>query len=331
MNPLASFFTNSLLRPLEIREVIVRSKQRISILRDDRLAFGIGTKFRKFFGIHSEMESKGIRTVILQGELHSNLVASFSLLFRIFGYHVRTIAYSRDPKRISMNAQIVKKNSHVLETFQSRSDWKAALLELKKNFSENPEADENRYRMKYKNSFQDPNSSFEAVALIPEYGFGLEASQGLNSLWEQIPILEFDHLAIDIGSGLTWLSARNFFRDRIPVSGVSVGLDKKKMIPWLREKQEELNFSGFEIDEESIWASEDGNGFGSASANILEFNHIFYRKHSVPIEPIYSGKSLYSIRKKMERSEISGRILYLHQGGLWNFLDSFLPLKEEKV
>lgn len=273
------------------------------------------------------LERKGIRDVILQGELHSNLVASFSLLFRIFGYRVRTISYSRDPKRITLNSQIVKENSQSLEIFQSRSAWKSALFELKKKLAEIPESKANRYRMMDENSDKNSDSYFESVALIPEYGFALEASQSLNSLWKQIPIFEFDHLVVDLGSGLTWLSAKNFFRDKISVSGVSVGLDRKKMIPWLKEKRVELSLSGFEIDEESIWTSEDRNGFGSSNASLLEFNHIFYRKHSIPIEPIYSGKSLYSLQKKMERLEVSGTILYLHQGGLWNFLDYFLSSK----
>ncbi|MBM9499406.1 1-aminocyclopropane-1-carboxylate deaminase [Leptospira sp. 201903071] len=319
-----------LTRPSEIQEVVLPSKQRITILRDDRLAFGIGTKFRKFFGIHSELEKKGIRGVILQGELHSNLLASFSFLFRVFGYRVRTYSYSRDPKRLTFNSRIVKNYSHTLDVIHSRSLWKEGLLRQKSRRGDvfELEGSGNRFFDSDSSATESPDSFFVPDVLIPEYGFGPEAAQGLNSFWKQIPISDFDHLVVDLGSGLTWLSAKNFFGESIPIRGVSIGLPKSKMVSWLREKKMELQFSGFEIDEDFIWESENVSGFGSKNKDIFHFCNLFYSDYSIPLEPIYSGKTLFSIQKRMERSEISGRVLYLHQGGLWNFLDSFLPRKK---
>ncbi|WP_232380595.1 1-aminocyclopropane-1-carboxylate deaminase [Leptospira ainlahdjerensis] len=332
MNPLAAFLSSSLERPLEFQEVLLCSKQKVTILRDDRLAFGIGTKFRKFFGIHSDLENKGIHEVILQGELHSNLLASFSFLFRVFGYRVNTYSYSRDPKKVTFNSRIVKINSHTLKVFPSRFQWKEGFIDQKSNVAKVFEFEEGG-NLSLDSDFStigDPDSSFKSHVLIPEYGFGPEAVPGLTSLWKQIPISNFNHLVIDIGSGLTWLAAKNFFGDTIPVHGVSIGLEKSKMIPWLQRKRRELKFSGFEIGQDSIWESEVKAGFGSSSPDLFGFCNSFFDNNSIPIEPIYSGKTLYTIRKRMEGAGISGKILYLHQGGLWNFLDSFLPRIQEK-
>ncbi|EMN32034.1 hypothetical protein LEP1GSC116_3209 [Leptospira interrogans serovar Icterohaemorrhagiae str. Verdun HP] len=44
------------------------------------------------------------------------------------------------------------------------------------------------------------------------------------------------------------------------------------------------------------------------------------------MEPIYSGKSLYVIESLIQGDQWKGHTLYLHQGGLWNFLDHFMNI-----
>ncbi|AXR61608.1 hypothetical protein [Leptospira mayottensis] len=307
MHSLQVYF-QSRLSPIYIQTVFKIQENELSILRDDRLAFGMGTKFRKFLGIHFALEKENIRSVVLQGELHSNALAAFSFLFCNFGYQVRTICYARDQNKTSANSIFVRRNSHFLKEYNSRSEWRKKVFEI-----ESEAVDE----------FEMIKNTDENEVLIPEYGFCRDALDGLDSLWEQIPIERYDRLVIDLGSGATWLSANRFFQSRTDVAGVSIGLPKAKIISWLKEKQTSLNLSRIPIEEQKILESKEIRGFGSVDSSILEFCNSFYLQFGIPVEPIYSGKSLYTIQNKMDCGELTGRTLYIHQGGLWNFLDSF--------
>nr|WP_230458280.1 1-aminocyclopropane-1-carboxylate deaminase [Leptospira weilii] len=321
-----------------IQPIVSNFQTELSILRDDRLAFGMGTKFRKFSGIHSALEKKNVRSVILQGELHGNALAAFAFLFRNFGYHVHTICYTRDPNRSGANSIFVKRNSHFIQVYNSRSEWKNAVGRISSNaksggvssqefLNAESEIANEREVCAYIVPIDDLKNTNADVSLIPEYGLSRTALNGLDSLWKQIPTEKYDRLVLDIGSGLTWLSAKLFFQNRMDVVGVCVGLPKKKMIDWLKEKQNCLGFETFSIEDSAVFESEFVGGFGSTNLNILEYCNSFYLRHKIPIEPIYSGRTLYTIEQKMASGEWKGKTLYLHQGGLWNFLDS-LPLSK---
>ncbi|TGM04666.1 1-aminocyclopropane-1-carboxylate deaminase [Leptospira barantonii] len=289
---------------------------------------GIGTKSRKFFGIHSELKRRGTDNVILQGELHGNALAAFAFLFRSFGYQVRSIAYARDKSRTTPNSVLVRENSHSLTTYSSRFDWKRAVQEAdalsfrNSNMIQNSNLQEpNLQKDNRKNSniqeFEYSNGKIWGI--IPEFGFCHSAAFGLDSLWKQIPIENYDRLVLDLGSGLTWLSALNFFQNRILISGISIGLSKKKMIPWLNDKKSILGLETLQIDPDCIYEPEDDFGFGSLNPEILEYCKTFEKKHTIQIEPIYSGQTLKTIEALIANGSWKGRILYIHQGGLLNF------------
>ncbi|WP_231384537.1 1-aminocyclopropane-1-carboxylate deaminase [Leptospira alstonii] len=305
-----------------MQPIVFNSQAELSMVRDDRLAFGMGTKFRKFLGIHFALEKRNILNVILQGESHSNALAAFAFLFQNFGYHVHTFCYSRDRNRSSANSIFVKRNSYSIQEYDSRSKWKNAIERI--SIDAKPETTSSQRFLKVKTTHSD----VEGV-LIPEYGLSRAALDGLDSLWKQIPVEKYDRLVLDIGSGASWLGANRFFQNRIEVVGVSVGLPKKKMVDWLRKKSDSLNLKTMIIDENQILESTIGGGFGSRNMQILEYCKSFYEKYKIPIEPIYSGKSLYTIQNKMDRGELTGRTLYIHQGGLWNFLDVLIARQEE--
>lgn len=336
MNSLQKFLLSS----GNIQIVSLETHTKLSILRDDRLALGMGTKFRKFFGIHSALQVQNVKKVVLQGELHSNALAAFCFLFHNFGYEVRSIAYTRDPKRVSANSIFVKWNSHKLEIFPSRGEWKKKiqilsefLPDLQYTFSKTDAATSQNARtdsiLKHDRiplniqKIIEKDIIFGSI-LIPEYGMSLEAAEGLNSLWRQIQVSEYDRLVLDLGSGLTFLSAKKYFGNSIPIYGVNIGLPKKKMLNWLERKRNSLGFSKVEIEVEEILEISNLGGFGSKNSIILKYCNSFYEKYKIPLEPIYSGRSLYTIESLIQSGLWKGRTLYLHQGGLWNFLDHFI-------
>ncbi|UML83444.1 1-aminocyclopropane-1-carboxylate deaminase [Leptospira interrogans] len=313
MNLLQKF----ILSPGNIQIVSLDTQAKLSILRDDRLAFGMGTKFRKFLGIHSKLQVQNVKKVVLQGELHSNALAAFCFLFYNFGYQIRSIAYTRDPKRVTANSIFVKWNSHELEIVSSRDEWKKKIQIL------------SEFLPGLQDVFSKTDIKKDIIfrpILIPEYGMSLNAAEGLNSLWSQIQISEYDRLVVDLGSGLTFLSAKKYFGNSIPIYGVNIGFPKKKMLDWLEQKKSLLGFSEVKIEVEKILEISNLGGFGSKNGIILEYCNSFYRKNKIPLEPIYSGKSLYVIESLIQGDQWKGHTLYLHQGGLWNFLDHFMNI-----
>ncbi|TGL76324.1 1-aminocyclopropane-1-carboxylate deaminase [Leptospira yasudae] len=307
----------------------------VSVLRDDRLAFGIGTKFRKFLGIHSALRLKSIRSVFLQGELHSNALGAFAFLFRRFGYEVRSIAYARDPKRASANSILTTRHSHSLELFSSRTDWMQRILRLPEKTSAvtldsfgfaNSALDKSVFcKIDPIQEEGSPNPERSESVLIPEYGLCRAALEGLDSLWEKIPISEYDRIVVDIGSGSAYLSALRFFEDRIPFYGVAIGLPKSKLLFWLEEKKKLLGLEWLRIADGRILEPVGNGGFGAHYIQNLEYSKSFYQRTGIPVEPIYSARTLAVTEMRIRSGEWSGRTLYIHQGGLLNFLD---PLTE---
>lgn len=238
-------------------------------------------------------------------------------MFRVFGYKIRSISYSRNPSKVTANSVLVKRNSHDSEIFSSRKEWKERIENLAESVSDS-EADV--FLTIRASSVKNHES--ESV-LIPEYGMNRTASDGLDSLWSQIQISEYDRLVLDVGTGLSWLSANSYFGNAIPIYGVSIGLSKTKMFSWLEEKRKTFGFKNYATEEAKILEAPIPSGFGSENPQILEYSKSFYNKYGIPLEPIYSGNSLYAIERKIDSGEWKGRTLYLHQGGLLNFLDQF--------
>ncbi|WP_246813530.1 1-aminocyclopropane-1-carboxylate deaminase [Leptospira gomenensis] len=286
---------------------------------------------RKFLGIHASLRSQSIRSVLLQGELHSNALAAFAFLFRNFGYRVRSIGYTRDPKRNSANSILTKRHSHSSEQLSSRAEWKQKILRFSeetsvvtldsKRFTDHTFVKDGIVKIGPVSAqeFRDPD--FSESVLIPEYGLCRAALEGIDSLWEKIQISEFDRIVIDVGSGLTYLSALRFFQKRIPIYGVAIGLPKSKLLSWLDEQKKNLGLESLRIADDRILETEGGFGFGGNKIQILEYSKSFYRRTGIPVEPIYSARTLALTEARIQSGEWNGRTLYIHQGGLLNFLE----------
>ncbi|WP_225913574.1 1-aminocyclopropane-1-carboxylate deaminase [Leptospira yasudae] len=322
--------------PIQIQNVPFPANAQtvVSVLRDDRLAFGIGTKFRKFLGIHSALRLSNVRSVLIQGEFHSNALGAFAFLFRSFGYQVRSIAYARDPKRVSANSILTTRHSHSFELFSSRTEWMQRILPLPEKTSAatldslcfaNSALDKSVFcKIDPIQEEVSPYPERSESVLIPEYGLCRAAWEGLDSLWEKIPISEYDRIVLDIGSGSAYLSALRFFKDRIPVYGVAIGLPKWKLLSWLEEKKKLLGLEWLRIADERILEPVGDVGFGVHYIQNIEYSKSFYQRTGIPLEPIYSARTLATVETKVRSGEWSGRTLYVHQGGLLNFLDPFI-------
>lgn len=266
------------------------------IKREDRIFFSQGTKIRKLLGIYKSLESKfrsgEIRKVILQGNLHSNAVLAGSLFFRFVEVPTKILGYSRDPKLISP-ASIISKRFSELELYPTRKEWERIVEDT-------------------------TNSLPSSQILIPEYLFTPEALQGLASLWNEIDPTRYDRIVLDVGSGLTWISA--ILWGKLPVTGICLGIQKEKFLPWMRSNLSSLRLSNVNLPLETlIDPKEKGKAdfsYGKKGNIWLERSKEYQRRFGIYLEPIYAAKSIRIIESMMENRELEGRILYIYQGGI---------------
>ena len=75
-------------------------------------------------------------------------------------------------------------------------------------------------------------------------------------------------------------------------------------------------------------------GYGIYDEEILDCIRRQFRKNSLPLDPVYTGKAFLGMEKYLEEQEITGKnILFLHTGGTPLFYDCLYAgkLKQEGI
>lgn len=311
------------------------------MVRDDLLPFGFGTKWRKVMGILSYLHSNQIPKVLLWGAIHGNYLASFTTILRQFGISVETITYSKDPNLRTYNERLVQSHSETVRCYANRKIAEAEFLETSKHFQ---------------------------GLCLPEFGLHPNLTIGLTSFWLELqaemnrtnhPILERESkapdanvktdppiLIMEIGSGVSFLSAFEFFFDsQIQVLGVMVGEPKKTWLSKVEGIQSKLGMKIRPIPEKQILEMDRHNLDSKASANGTRFGkrkpfhnqwiQNFYETYEILLEPIYSANTVLSLTKwasrenpnlSIAKESLNSQtpIFYLHQGGQIQHLDLVL-------
>ncbi|TGM86579.1 1-aminocyclopropane-1-carboxylate deaminase [Leptospira licerasiae] len=289
---------DSVLRPRRTRveSVLKVHSSELFIKREDRIFFSQGTKIRKLQGIYNSLESKfragEIQKVILQGNLHSNAILAGSLFFRFVEVPTKILGYSRDPGLITP-ASIISKRFSELELYPTRKEWEKAV--------------EDTTKFPLSNEF-----------LVPEYLFTSSALEGLSSLWEEIDTTQYDRIVLDVGSGLTWISA--ILWGKLPVTGICLGIQKQKFLPWLGAHISSLRLPQMDFYSENLIDPkeklEGDFSYGKKGKFWLERSKEYQKRFGLYLEPIYAAKSIRIIEYMMNQRELEGRILYIYQGGI---------------
>ena len=67
--------------------------------------------------------------------------------------------------------------------------------------------------------------------------------------------------------------------------------------------------------------------FGSTNNELNTWIQKIYSEKKIPLEPVYSGKSLFSLIPFLKKNKLIGKGIYIHQGGLLNSVDKFMTLQ----
>lgn len=353
--------------PIQISEVPGFATSTLQFIREDKLPFGFGTKWRKAIGIIQFLKENHIPRVLLWGAIHGNYLASFTTIFRRSGFLVDVVAYTRDPNLHSYNERLVRGHSHTLVCYTNRKSAYEVWLEKEKKYS--------------------------GLAL-PEFGIHPGQKYGLISFWMELEKkikdslnsfsffpTSFDfnsHKAIirmEIGSGATFLSAFDYFYESpILVQGVMVGETKETWIQKTEDLQKQLGLKTVPIPNELILEipketnpsqiqmhlgntkskNQSKVSYGKQTKSQRQWIYDFYRNTNILLEPIYSGMTVKPLLRELNEMQITTMskplptpseslpshknpnisrepvpIFYLHQGGQIQHLDLILE-KDQK-
>ncbi|EQA37802.1 hypothetical protein LEP1GSC047_4382 [Leptospira inadai serovar Lyme str. 10] len=291
------------------------NKSEIFVKREDRLFFSQGTKIRKLLGIYRTLapyfRSGKFQTVVLQGNLHSNAILAGILFFRWLGIPTKVIGYSRN-LQLQSPASILAGRFSEIVIYPTRREWEHHMQELLGDTGGGIAIQFDRID----GGVEVPTSARQI--LLPEYLFCQNALDGLAPLWDEIDPNEFDGIMLDVGSGITWLSALEW--NRLPVFGVTLGLPKRKMQVWLESRRASLHLKHLAIPYDSLIEPKAelplvSFSFGETERWNDKANQL-WKKTGIYFEPVYACKTLSVLESMVLAGKIEGRILYVYQGGI---------------
>ena len=277
--------------PTPIQFVKKINKTQFFIKRDDTLdKFSFGTKIRKFDGLYQYLKNQDFSSVLLFGNLHSNYLAAFSYLFLKYKIPFVVFAYSKDINLKTFNSSFVEKS---LKLFKFNS-YKKMCFEMEFFLNKN-----------------------QRIIKIPEYSLHYSSLKGLDSLSEEIfsfPIF-FHQIFVDVGSGLTYLALYKKFKER--VKGICIGSNKTILHQQLKKYANQFSIV---LEHPNLISCQILPKFGKVNQKLISYSNDYFQSTNIPIEPVYSAKSIYTIEEILKQNKCKQNILYIHQGGIYNFL-----------
>ena len=153
--------------------------------------------------------------------------------------------------------------------------------------------------------------------LIPEGGTNMLAVKGCVEFAQtQIADLAFDHLFVAVGTGGTIAGLICGLRDTKNIVGVAV----LKNGEFLRDDVRKLteDFSGHAHSRWSILTQYHHGGYARSSQKLLRFISEMNETYHLPLDHVYTGKTLWAVFREIESGAIrrGDTVLMLHTGGL---------------
>jgi 1-aminocyclopropane-1-carboxylate deaminase len=146
---------------------------------------------------------------------------------------------------------------------------------------------------------------------LPEGGSGLLALSGVREMVDEIDIA-YDIICVPCGTGATLAGIVN----AVPSTVAVLGFAALKNAGFLRADVELLlscSSKNWEINLDYHFG-----GFASVNEELMRFIKNFEEKHTIPLEPVYTGKMLYGLYDLIKKQQIKSgqRIIAVHTGGL---------------
>ncbi|MBF8965408.1 1-aminocyclopropane-1-carboxylate deaminase/D-cysteine desulfhydrase [Pontibacter sp. FD36] len=252
-----------------------------------------GNKWRKLKYNLKEAKRLLHNTLLTFGGAYSNHIAAVAAAGQEFGF--KTIGIIRGEEHLPLNptltfAQAAGMELHYIsrEAYRQKSD-PLYLTQLAEQF-------DNPY-------------------IIPEGGTNALAVKGCTEIVSDISI-DYDYICCASGTGGT-------------LAGIIAGLKGEKQVlgypalkggDFLKEEIEQLikSYSGQHYDNWQLINDYHFGGYAKVRPELLDFIRDFQQEHSLPLEPVYTGKMFYGLIDLIQKGYFpkGSRIVVVHTGGL---------------
>ena len=148
--------------------------------------------------------------------------------------------------------------------------------------------------------------------IIPEGGANAYARLGFRDMMQEISDLEsYDFIFVAAGTGSTASGIIEYAKANNKVKVINVL--KNASLGRSIDTDLENSVCSWEVIEEYHFG-----GFAKVTPALREFNHWFFNKYGIPLDPVYNAKAMYALIDMLRHGDLgaNNRILYIHTGGL---------------
>ncbi len=182
-----------------------------------------------------------------------------------------------------------------------------------------------------------PKVASEDEILIPMGGEGESGLLGTSEMVSELPFAP-DYLMTSIGTATTLtgmaIGVANLGWSSTRILGVSALKGASYLKPTVEnflnsQLSSELAKSTFEqID---WWNDDHLGGFGKITPELIRFINQFYTETGIPLDPIYTGKSMWALSKKWKEIPREATLVFWHTGGLFGGMGVQKALKSQSL
>lgn len=297
LRALESCFARSILTPINDPALSGRQLQ-LCIKRDDLLHPVIsGNKWRKLKYILNDALLRDTQTLVSMGGAYSNHLHALAFVGKALGIKTRAFIRGEQPAFLNPTLHDLQNWGMQLQ-FVSRSDYRA--LREYKSPDSLPDLNPGDY-------------------WLPEGGATDLAMQGVAEIIPEIDV-KYDVLMVACGTGTTLAGLIAAAPNHVQVLGVAA----LKGGDFLNQDVRQLLAERPTAARWGILQDYHCGGFGKITPALTAFIQQFKARHDVPLEPIYTAKTLLAFDDLVQQGYFKAgtRIILLHTGGLQGWRES---------
>ncbi len=250
------------------------------------------------------------KTLLTFGGAWSNHIYATAAAGKLAGLRTIGIIRGEEPSDYSNTLRFAKEQGMELK-FVSRIDY------------------EERATEEFKAWLHDEHGSFH---LVPEGGSNYYGVNGCMEILTETDLQTYSHVACACGTGATLAGMLLGSKSQ----STFIGFSALKGGDFLRDeviKHIEYFLMDRELAEEyrsqfTIETAYHFGGYGKWNEELISFIQQIERKHSLPLDQVYTGKAFFGLLKKIADGEFEhgSKVLFIHTGGLQGRLgcDDFL-------
>ena len=264
---------------------------RVECKRDDLIHPVIsGNKWRKLSGYLAFAEKHNIGQILTFGGAYSNHVHATAYAAKMLGLHSKAIIRGERVEPLN-------------PTLRDVEDWGTELDFVSRQF----------FREQCRgDQVLNWTQKHPDCLVVPEGGSGALGEVGLAALASEIP-QTYDYIVLPVATGTTMTGLINAdFPAETKILGICVVNATAAITKDIQRAS---------LDAKTDWMLLDGyhgGGYAKVPYALQEFCASFNAENGMQIEPIYSGKAMFALKKLIDENVIedNSNVLFLHTGGL---------------